>query len=363
MAAYTFTAPSSSQGPLDFDAVRQAVPLPAFLESLGLELRQEGETYRCLCPLHDERHGRSLIIYPDARWVCHGKCRAAYPKGGDVVDLAGLLWNDADRLRVMERLLGQEVPRTTGGPGRQATICRPSPAPKWPARNLEQLDAIVRNGPHLYDTWEQSPCRFEDGESHAEEVADAVFPGNPLLCVGLTEWSFATRPREAWRGKLSEYALICANPMLVETGLTQGGRQSQHALSATASRIYLPIEFDFRRHHNNGRPTEFLPLIDGWECEGITSVDACCAVHWHLKEHLPLVLGVHTGGIGVHGWYAAFDCDEDTELWPFMRLAYSLGADRVTWVRSQFVRLPGGRRQNGAPQVIYFFDPSKAVTL
>ena len=153
--------------------------------------------------------------------------------------------------------------------------------------------------------------------------------------------------------------------MLAETGLTQSGKQSQHTLLATASRIYLPIECDFRRQHNDGRPTEFLPLVEAWKRDGISTLDACAAVLWYLKTtlFLPLVLGVHSGNISLQGWFAAFDRDEDTELWPFMRLAYSLGADRVTWVRSQFVRLPGGRRQNGARQTIYYCDPSEAVTL
>jgi hypothetical protein len=61
---YSFSAPPSARGLLDFAAIRQAVPLPAFLESLGFELQQEGETYRCRCPLHNEQHGRSFIIYP-----------------------------------------------------------------------------------------------------------------------------------------------------------------------------------------------------------------------------------------------------------------------------------------------------------
>jgi hypothetical protein len=153
--------------------------------------------------------------------------------------------------------------------------------------------------------------------------------------------------------------------MLSQTGRTQGGRLSEHTLDATAARIYLPIEFDFRKQGNDGRPTEFLPLLEPWEREGISTLDACAAALWHLKTtfSLPLVLGVHSGNISLQGWFAAFDCDEDTELWPFMRYAYSLGADCVTWVRSQFVRLPGGRRQNGVRQTIYYFDPSKAVTL
>jgi hypothetical protein len=362
---YTFTEPTASRGLLDFDAVRQRVPLPVFLESLGLELRQEGETYRCPCPLHNEQHGRSFIVYPDGRWFCHGKCAATYPKGGDVVDLAGALWNDADRPRIIERLLGHEVPRNAGRQTRRQAISRPSLVPRWPARTLEELNAIVRKGPHLYETWEQSPCRFEDSENHAEEVADIIFPGDPLLCVGRTEWSFATRPREAWRGKLSRYPLIVPNPMLHQTGRTQGGRLSEHTLDATAARVYLPVECDFARYSNDGKPTEFLALVDGWERDGISTLDACSAVLLHLKDSmsLPLVLGVHSGNKSVQGWYAAFDRDEDTELWPFMREAFRIGADRVTWVRSQFVRLPGGRRQNGARQTVFYFDPAQAVTL
>jgi hypothetical protein len=368
VSTYTFSAPALSHGPLDFEAVRQAVPLTAFLQSLGLELQQEGDSYRCRCPLHNEQHGRSFIIYPDGRWFCHGKCAAIYSKGGDIVDLAGALWNEADRLQVIEPLLGQEAPRIAQGAGtyprRQATIRRPT-EPKWPARNLEQIDAIVRNGLRLYDIWESSPCRFDDSDNHAEDIVDIIFPGDPLLCIGRSEQSFATRPREAWRGKLLGYPLIVANPMLREIGLTQGGKESQHTLEATAARVYLPIECDFSRCTNDGKPTEFLPLIDGWESDGISTLDAFAAVIWHLKETtgLPLVLVVHSGGKSLHGWFAAFDRDEYTELWPFIRLAYSLGADHVTWCRSQFVRLPDGQRQNGVRQTTFYFNPSEAVRL
>jgi hypothetical protein len=89
---------------VNFDEIRRRVPITSFLESLGCELLQQGDCYRCRCPLHKERRGRSLIIYPDSRWFCHGKCAATYPRGGDVVDLAGLLWGIADRRELIERL-------------------------------------------------------------------------------------------------------------------------------------------------------------------------------------------------------------------------------------------------------------------
>ena len=40
-----------------------------------------------------------------------------------------------------------------------------------------------------------------------------------------------------------------------------------------------------------------------------------------------------------------------------MRYAVSLGADPATWTRSQFVRMPEGRRDNGQRQTAYFFNP------
>ena len=39
------------------------------------------------------------------------------------------------------------------------------------------------------------------------------------------------------------------------------------------------------------------------------------------------------------------------------RHAVALGADRATWTPSQFVRMPGGTRDNGRAQTIYFFNP------
>jgi DNA primase len=92
---------------VDFDAIRRQVPLSEVLFSLGLELSRERDTYRARCPLHNEQRGRSLIIYPDGRWFCHGKCAATYPRGGDVIDMAGLLWGMADKREVIETISGR----------------------------------------------------------------------------------------------------------------------------------------------------------------------------------------------------------------------------------------------------------------
>jgi hypothetical protein len=353
---------------IDFEQVQRQVPLKGFIESLGCELRTEGNTYRSQCPLHGEQHGHSLIIYPDGRWFCHGKCAADWPKGGDVIDIAGALWGISDRRSVVERLVEGDVPEISAQSHPRQVISGQSFSPKWPARNLEQIDEIVRDGIGLYDLWELSPIRFDDDENHAEEIIDVTFPGDPLLCVGLAEWRFATRRREVWRGHLARFPLIVPNPMFAPSGLTQAGKQSQHTLDATAARTYLVIECDFARHNNDGTATEFLPLLEQWEADGISTLDACAAVAWHLGEQtridgLPLTLFLHSGGKSGHAWFLAYGRNEQDELLPFMRCAHALGADPVTWCLSQFVRIPGGRRQNGRRQNVFYFDPSNAVSL
>jgi hypothetical protein len=245
---------------IDFAAVRSKVPLRAFVVSLGITLRKEGQNWRGKCPLHGEKHGASFIIYPDNRWFCHGKCAADFPRGGDVVDFAGALWSENKAEAVVEKLLG-EAPKITAQAAGQPKQSQPETEPKWPARNPEQIDAIVRAGSGLYDLWENSPVRFDDEGNYAEEIIDVLFPGNPLLCIGKTAYQVATRRRETWRGRLSEFPLIVANPMLTVKGEARHGGVSEHSLEATAARIYLPIEFDFVGHDNDGKPT-WLSVVD-----------------------------------------------------------------------------------------------------
>ena len=103
---------------------------------------------------------------------------------------------------------------------------------------------INETGEGLVDLWEASPVRLEDNDSHTEEIIDALFPGNPLLCVGKSKAVFATQSREEWRGKLTAMQLIVPSPMLARTGRTQDGKESEHTLEATGSRRFLVVEFD-----------------------------------------------------------------------------------------------------------------------
>lgn len=202
----------------------------------------------------------------------------------------------------------------------------------WPNVNMEQREAVIASGAGLVDLWEISPVRFEDNESHTESIIDALFPGNPLLCAGRSNSDFATQSRDEWRGKLSALQLIVPSPMTARIGHTQERKESAHTLETTGSRRFLVIEQDA------GSP------------------DEQSAVLLHLAERAPLVLAVHSGCKSIHGWFYCFGQMEE-KLRQFMQYAVRLGADRATWTRSQFVRMPDGTRDNGQRQTVFLFNP------
>jgi len=120
--------------------------------------------------------------------------------------------------------------------------------------------------------------------------------------------------------------------MTARIGTTQDGKKSAHALSITGPRRFLVIEQD--------RGT----------------IDEQAAILLHLAQFGPLVLAVHSGGKSIHGWFFCAGRAEE-KLRDFMEYAVSLGVDPALWVRSQFARMPDGRRDNGKRQTVYCFRP------
>ncbi len=193
---------------------------------------------------------------------------------------------------------------------------------KWPTINQEQREAIVPDNGGVVDLWELSRPRIEDSAQHAEDIIDQLFPGNPLLCCGRSKFDFDTRYRQQWRGELAGLEFIVPSPMSSLVGKTQDGRESKHALSNTGERRHLVCEFD-----------------------GGT-IDEHAAVLLHLARYAPLVCAVFSGCKSLHGWFYVHGQPEERVL-KFFRYAVSLGADPMTWTRSQFVRMPDGTRSSG----------------
>jgi hypothetical protein len=278
-----------------------------------------------------------------------------YRTPADIVNLLGAATaGEPVKRGEIERAVEQSK-ATARQPG-QPTAQPHESAATWPTVNQAQRKAILESGRGLIELWELSPGQYENDEPHTEEVVELLFPRDPLLCVGRSNYRFATRTREEWRGKLAAMQLIVPSPMTARTGMTQDGKKSAHTLENTGARRFLVIEFDLEEKDKDGNDTKDAEFIR-WAANRRQSIsDISAALLLHLAERAPLALAVFSGGKSIHGWFYCAGQSED-RLRDFMHYAVALGADRATWTRSQFVRMPDGLRDNGKRQPIIYFDP------
>ena len=256
----------------------------------------------------------------------------------------------AERLTQAARHCGRQVPeREIADAIRHSLACAwnpdtadpttPAPEgltkapPKWPSVDQQLRERVIRDGACLYDLWDLSPVRYEDDLPHSEQIIDALFPGNPLLCVGRSTRRFATRPRDRWRGRLSGLPLVVPSPMIAVSGLTKDRRISEHCLDNTGVRRFLVVEFDEGSH------------------------EAHAALIWHLAKFAPLVTALSSGNKSLHAWFSCRGSSA-TERRSFFDYAIRLGADFATWSRCQFVRIPDGLRADGSRQRVFYFNPN-----
>lgn len=155
--------------------------------------------------------------------------------------------------------------------------------------------------------------------------------GSGLICVGIGVSKFETAPYQDLVMRLSKYEFVVPNAMSALEGKRKSdGELSAHTLDNTGPRQNIVVEFD-----------------DG------ASLDEQAARHIWLSEFRNLRLVVFSGSKSLHGWYQAKDEADDRK---FMEEAVRLGGDPKTWLRSQFVRLPNGQREDGTIQRVEFFD-------
>src|SRR5207248_2430224 len=119
--------------------------------------------------------GLNLWLYKVAR-VLH-----PYRSSAEILQLLAAV-TAGEPLKPGELERAVERSRATAWQPGQPTAARPASA--WPKLNTEQRAAIIRGGGGLADLWEASPVRMEDNAAHTEAIIDALFPGDPLLCIG-----------------------------------------------------------------------------------------------------------------------------------------------------------------------------------
>ena len=256
--------------------------------------------------------------------------RALWKCGRTENDIRAVLENAAETCG--RRVSGREIEDALRNSHMSAVHSPRLRQQRWPSVNAEQREAIITGGKDLVELWETSPIRFEDNTPHTEQIIDALFPGNPLLCCAATNSTALTAKREDWRGNMSELQLMVPNPMTAATGHNQAGKVSNRCLENTGVRRFVIVEFD------------------------AGAVDEHAALLLHLAQRTPLALVVFSGSKSLHGWFYCAGVAEERVV-RFFRYAVSLGADRATWVRCQLVRMPDGLRDNGKRQTVYFFNP------
>lgn len=183
------------------------------------------------------------------------------------------------------------------------------------------------------DAYPQPVPRPPYPHSTPEDFLDAMFPGDPLLCVGATAFAMDTKPLSEWRGMLAPMQFLVPSPMTARTGPRKmDGAESFHAESNTGERAFLVTEFDHAT-----KPAQ-MARIRALEARG---------------SH-KLALIVDSAGKSLHAyWKASGDAHAD---FTFFSHATKLGADERLWLRSQFARLPAGQR-DGRKQEVLLWQP------
>lgn len=219
--------------------------------------------------------------------------------------------------------------------GNRSFVPMPKREPAWPKLNADlRLSIILRSDVGLSSLHESSPVHFDTPAT--AQIIPILFPGDPLICAGMDNNVFATA-KVSELGDLSRRQFIVPNPMSKPFGRVKcpkPGRpaESAHTLENTGPRRYAVIEFD----------------------SGSADDHACLL--WELSSYCPFVMAVHSGGKSLHGWFFV-EGQLEEKIKRFYRYAVSLGADHATYLKSQFVRMPDGRRKNGNPQLVYYFNP------
>lgn len=219
---------------------------------------------------------------------------------------------------------------TVGGVQPASTV---APA-RWPDPDPVLVQEVINEGGSLSQL---GGGKFTTYPSDAESVIDHLFPGNALLCCGLKNWKFDTKTRDEWRGQLNHQQFIVPSPMSAKLGIIKDGSNlSAHTLDNTGPRRFMVVEFD----------------------QGASGQQF--ALHLHLSRMAPLAMVVFSGSKSLHGWYFCAGANKGT-VRSFFSYAVRLGADPVTWTRSQFVRMPWGTRHqsdgSSTRQSVYHLNP------
>jgi hypothetical protein len=216
--------------------------------------------------------------------------------------------------------------------------------PDWPKFEPDLAGRLRIAEYGVYDLWEASPIRYEDG-THTREVLMSLFGPAALITFGRKKrkgedtgsgfHSHNRRLADLSDTQLSWYDHVVPNVPSENWAMTNEGYLSQHAKALYTYRNYIVVEFD----------------------NTVADKDQQAAIILWLGEHWgELVLVVDSGNKSLHAWFYCGGISDDA-LEVHFRKVVRLGADPNLFDKMQFVRLPDGVRDNGNRQSILYFKP------
>jgi hypothetical protein len=226
--------------------------------------------------------------------------------------------------RAISRAYGSELP-VSHEPKRQRECWQP--AKTMTSKSKPGLKRISDD--HL---WYASPWIPDDGLTQ-EIILRELFPDpDQLVCVGKSAFKFKTAKLSEIKD-LENCQFIVPCYMTKRVGLTQDGKESEHCLDNCGERRFCVCDFDEPKSEDH--PT----------------------IIWYIAKFYPLIMVLRSGGKSLHAWFDVSK-DEEPEFW---KLAIKMGADAALMRnRSSFVRMPMGKRDNGARQHVIYFNPDQS---
>jgi hypothetical protein len=256
--------------------------------------------------------------------VCKGL--ASFRSEGEALDI---ITEAAGHLRLKKQELVKTIHKAAGRAWHpdKSTHSGVVP-PRKPAINSKLREDIISGSSiEVEDLWDLSPIILDMPLPATEWFLDRLFPKGCLLCCDERDVRLAvTKPREEWRGHLSECRGIVPSAMTALEGLKQDGSgMGSRTRSNTGDRRFLIIEQD---------AINKVPVPKSEQVK----------ILFHLAEFAPLVMVVDSGGKSLHGWFYCLGMPEQ-KVAAFMRYAVSLGADDNFSRKEQPARMPDGLRR------------------
>ena len=223
--------------------------------------------------------------------------------------------------------------------------------PKFPSRNPTLISKVVDPSNTLETL---SDLASPPLPNNPDDAIDALFPGNPFLCIGKGKFQFRTLRKDQWKRRLDNMEFITPNPMTAEFGRTKTGKISAHTADNTGPRVFQVIECDPQRWEDLPHNDQRKQLSREAYRKQAKNEQAAIAIHL-MEMGAKVACVVDSGGKSLHTWVYVEQMDE-VDQFNLFQYSCGLGADPRMWLSFQFARLPGGLRRSGAPQRILYFD-------